>query len=184
MTCSNTSPCGLLSLTLILGGGLLSTGCQHAGPVASIQSPLAHDRQYPQPDSGNLRAFVEMARKDIRLEKATIIAENLPLTDGEAAEFWPLHREYEGDLARLNDRKLALIEKYLAQQDSLTDDQARMLAREVFDLEDQRTGLKRKYFREFQQAIPAVKAARFFQIENQLNMVLDLQVASALPLIK
>jgi hypothetical protein len=32
--------------------------------------------------------------------------------------------------------------------------------------------------------MPATKAARFFQIENQLNMVLDLQVAASLPLIK
>jgi hypothetical protein len=32
--------------------------------------------------------------------------------------------------------------------------------------------------------MPATKAARFFQLENQLNMALDLQVAAALPLIK
>jgi hypothetical protein len=30
--------------------------------------------------------------------------------------------------------------------------------------------------------IPAVKAAWFFQIENQINMAIDLQVAAALPL--
>jgi hypothetical protein len=32
--------------------------------------------------------------------------------------------------------------------------------------------------------VPALKAARFFQIENQLNMVLDLQVAASLPLLQ
>lgn len=184
MRCSKTGPCGLLALALFSSGCILATGCQHAGPAPQVQSQPPPDRQDPEPDAGNLRAFVELARKDIRLQKATIIAENMPLTEAEAAEFWPLHREYEGELARLNDRKLALIEKYLAEQESMTDDQARALAREVFNLEEQRTDLKRKYFRKFQEAIPAVKAARFFQIENQLNMVLDLRIAAALPLIK
>ena len=59
-----------------------------------------------------------------------------------------------------------------------------MVGTKAFDIEDQRTALKRKYFDKFQEAIPAAKAARFFQIENQLNMVLDLRLAAALPLIK
>jgi hypothetical protein len=32
--------------------------------------------------------------------------------------------------------------------------------------------------------VPGVKAARFFQIENLINMALDLQVAASLPLLK
>jgi hypothetical protein len=47
-----------------------------------------------------------------------------------------------------------------------------------------RTELKKAYFARFQEAVPATKAARFFQIENQLNMVLELRIAASLPLIK
>ena len=66
----------------------------------------------------------------------------------------------------------------------MTDDQANDLALKVFNLEEKRTDLKRKYFKKFRKVIPALKAARFFQIENQINMVIDLQVAGSLPLIK
>ena len=66
----------------------------------------------------------------------------------------------------------------------MTEKEAEALAKGAFDLEEKKTSLKRKYFTKFRKIIPATKAARFFQIENQLNMVLDLQVAGALPLIK
>jgi hypothetical protein len=136
------------------------------------------------PDVGNLRAFAELARSDIRLQKSLIIAQNLPLTEEEAAEFWPIHREYEQELAGLNDRRIVLIRKYLPSASEMTEAQARVLAGKVLDLESERTDLKRAYFERFQQAVPATKAARFFQIENQLNMVLDLRIAASLPLIK
>jgi hypothetical protein len=66
----------------------------------------------------------------------------------------------------------------------MTNQQASDLAMEVFDLEEKGTDLKRKYFKRFAKVIPPLKAARFFQIENQINMAIDLQVASSLPLIK
>jgi hypothetical protein len=136
------------------------------------------------PDLGNLRTFFELARADIKTQKALVIAENLPLTDDEAVEFWPLHREYEAELSKLNDQKFALIMRYAHEYDTMNDQEAGVLAKGTLDLEEKKTALKRKYFKRFQKVLPATKAARFFQIENQLNMVLDLQVAASLPLIK
>jgi hypothetical protein len=151
--------------------------------AAAVAAPTDPDQAYPEPDAARLRAFIELARRDIQLQKASIIAENLPLTEPEAAEFWPLHRQYQADLAKLVDRRLALVKKFLPQAETMTDDNARALAKEALEIDDQRTALKREYFTKFEQAIPAAKAARFFQIENQLNMVLDLRLAAALPLI-
>lgn len=136
------------------------------------------------PDEANLQAFVDLARRDLRLHKAMIIAQNLPLTNDEAASFWPIQREYEADLAAINDQRLALMKKYFARRIKLDAETATALARETFDLESQRTELKRKYFERLRQVIPAAKAARFFQLDNQLNMVVDLKVAASLPLIR
>ena len=137
-----------------------------------------------EPDAGNLRAFIELTRSDLKTQKAVIIAQNLPMTEEEAAEFWPLHRDYEAELSKLNDQKLALIVRYANNYMTMTDKEAAELAKATFNLEEKKTDLKRKYFKEFSKVMPATKAARFFQIENQLNMVLDLQVAASLPLIK
>jgi len=158
---------------------LLATLCALA-QSATEKTPEAT----AQPDAGNLRAFVELARSDIKTQKATLIAENLPLTEEEGAEFWPLHHDYESELSKLSDQKVALIQRYAKGYQSMTDTEATELAKTTFDLEEKRTALKRTYFKKFSKVIPATKAARFFQIENQLTMVLDLQVAAALPLIK
>ena len=140
--------------------------------------------EQPKPDPGNLRTFVELARSDLRLRKSLIIAQNLPLTEDEAAGFWPIQHDYEEGLDKINDQRLALIRKYFRDAGTMNDADAAQLANAAFDLETRRTELKRVYFKKLQAAIPATKAVRFFQIENQLNMVVDLQIAAALPLIK
>jgi hypothetical protein len=183
MVSNMTSLHKLLTLGFILSTVFLANGCQQSNRE-ELKVSTGIEQEYPEPDSGNLRAFVELARNDVKLQKATIIAENLPLTETEGAEFWPIHREYETELSKLNDRKLVLIREFISEEKQMTNEQARILAKDVFKIEEQRTALKRKYFSKFQKVIPATKAARFFQIENQLNMVLDLSIAGALPLIK
>src|SRR6185295_16460848 len=101
------------------------------------------------PDSGNLRTFVELVRKDVRAEKALILAQNIDFTRDEAVDFWPLYSEYELELSKWYDRRLALIKGYLEHEKTMTDHQVRKLAEEVFGLEEKRTDLKRKYFKKF-----------------------------------
>jgi hypothetical protein len=138
----------------------------------------------PVPDAGNLRAFVELARSDIRNGKGFVVAQNLPLTDAESMEFWPLQREYDEEFTKLLDERLEGIIQFANNYENMTNEQATALAKKSFDLEEKRTDLKRKYFKKFCKVIPPVKAARFFQIDNQLNMAIDLRVAASLPLIK
>ncbi len=163
--------------TLALGAPLLP-----ASVLAQTSAPVAPPE--PTPDAGNLRAFVELARSDIRTQKAYIIAQNLPLTEAEAVDFWPMHRDYEGELTKVLNERFDIICEFARDYGNMTDAQATTLAKKTFCLEEKRTALKRKYFRQFSKVVPAVKAARFFQIENQLNMALDLRLAAALPLIK
>jgi len=148
------------------------------------QSEEDTPREFPEPDAGNLRSFVELVRSDVRTQKAYILAQNMEFTEDEAVEFWPLHREYELDLNKLYDRRLALIRKFLGIYDSMTDDQARQLADDALSLEESKTKLKREYFKKFSEVITPRKAVRFFQIENQINAAIDLRIAATLPLIK
>ncbi len=148
------------------------------------QSEAAVSEAISEPDAANLRTLIELARSDIRTEKAYVLAQNMDLTEDEAVEFWPLHREYELDQSTLYDRRLAIIGEFLSVYDSMTDDQARELANESLSLEASKTKLKREYFEKFSKVITPRKALGFFQIENQINTVIDLRIAAALPLIK
>ena len=63
-----------------------------------------------------------------------------------------------------------------------------MKAKELMDrsikLTEQRVKLQKKYYKEFQKVLPAIKATRFIQVDNQINLLLDLQIASEVPLVE
>jgi len=160
-----------------------------AASLALTVAPLAQNANArratdPAIDAGNLRAFIELARSDLKTQKTLIIAQNIQFTDDEAVEFWPLHSQYSLALNKLLDERLQLLNEYAGIYQTMTDKQATALASKVFSWEEKRTKLKRTWFKKFSKVVPAKKAAQFFQIENQLNAALDLQLAAALPLIK
>jgi hypothetical protein len=169
-------------------GCLLGVGLAGAGVLWSANGegqPQENTAAVPvAPDPGNLRAFMELVRSDIKTQKAFLLAQNMEFTEAEAVDFWPLYEQYEQSVDALYDQRLALLRKYLAMYDTLTDEQARQLAAESLSLEEKRTALKRKYFQEFAEVITARKAVRFFQIENQINAAIEVRVAASLPLIK
>ena len=128
--------------------------------------------------------YLELLKSDIRTKKVAIITQTLGLTDEESSTFWPIHREYEVELSKMIDDRIEMIEDYIQNYDDLTDEKAREIAKKVFALEKRRTKLKKKYFKKVEKALSAIIAAKFIQVESQINLVADLQIASELPLIK
>jgi hypothetical protein len=132
----------------------------------------------------NLRADIELLRSDVRADKTRIMAAMMQLDDKDAAVFWPIYREYESELAKLYDEKVAGVMDYADHYLQMTDEKADDLATRALQWEDQRTDLKKKYYERFKKALSPITAARFLQVENQLLMLVDLQVASSLPIIE
>jgi len=159
-------------------------GCLGGSIAAPAQTSSANGAVELTVDAGNLRAFIELARSDLKTQKTLIIAQNIQFTADEAVEFWPFHSEYTVQLNKLLDQRLVLLEQYAATYQNMTDAQATGLAQKIFGWEEKRVALKRTWFKKFSKVVPVKKAAQFFQIENQLNAALDLQLAAALPLIK
>jgi hypothetical protein len=133
---------------------------------------------------GDVEAYIELLKSDLRTQKVAVITESMRFTDEGSAAFWPIHREYELELSKIIDDRIELIKDYAQNYDNLTNEKAKEIAGKVFDLEKRRTKLKKKYFKKFEKALSAVVAAKFVQVENQINLLIDLQIASELPLIK
>ena len=60
----------------------------------------------------------ELMRSDIRTKKATLIADRMKFTDREASAFWPVYRQYEADLAAINDKKVSIMKDYMSRHQS------------------------------------------------------------------
>jgi hypothetical protein len=132
----------------------------------------------------NIRAYVELLRSDVKTKKTAILVELMQLTDEQAEKFWPIYREYDFELQTLNDRKLAGIQEYAKNFQNMTDEKADELATLALELENKRNDLKRKYYEKIRGQLGGIIAARFLQVENQMLMVIDLQIASSLPIVE
>jgi hypothetical protein len=132
----------------------------------------------------NLRAYVELLRSDVRFETVAIITEVMQFTEEEDAKFWPIYREYEAALAKVNDDRLALIKDYAAAYENITDEVADRLARGALDLEARRHAVKVQYYDRFKSALSPKTAAKFLQVENQILLIIDLQIAASLPIVQ
>jgi hypothetical protein len=130
----------------------------------------------------NLRAYVELLRSDLRSQKVAVITEVMQFSEDEDAKFWPIYREYETELAKINDERIAGIKEYAKVFDNLTDAEADRLATAALDLEARRNTLETTYYKRFKSVLPAKTAARFLQVERQILLLLDLQIAASLPL--
>jgi hypothetical protein len=132
----------------------------------------------------NLQAYVELLRSDVRSQRVAILTEMMQFTEAEDAKFWPIYREYEAELTKINDERLALIKEYATNYEKITDAVADRLALGALDLEGRRNALKTKYYGRFKTALSPKTAARFLQIENQILLLLDLQIAASLPVVQ
>jgi len=154
--------CAFICLSLLLSAAL---------PAA------AQDQQDQDVDS-----FIALLRSDIAAEKQAMITDVMDFTEAEAAAFWPAYRTYQYELQKLGDEYVAIIKDYAAHFDTLSDEKAVELTERTFKFEQSRLKLRQTTFKQMCQLIPAVKAARWMQAENQIGSLIDLQVAANMPL--
>jgi hypothetical protein len=137
----------------------------------------------PTPNSQNIDADIELLRADVRQEKAEMLGAVMQLSAPDAAKFWPIYEQYDTELAKLNDQRVANIEEYASTYDQMTDEKADELIGKGLAFRKQRSELLAKYYELVKQSLGGITAARFVQVEDQLLLIVDLQIYSSLPIV-
>jgi len=132
----------------------------------------------------NTQTYIELLRSDLNAQKRQIVNETMQLDDKQARIFWPIYNDYEANLDKLGDEKLAIVQEYATNFLTMTNEKADELAQRVMALDDQRMALRRKYYDLMKKSLPAILVVRFFQVENQIQLLVDLKIASNLPIIE
>jgi Xaa-Pro aminopeptidase len=118
----------------------------------------------------------------IQTDKRAVVLRGLQLTDTQSSAFIPIYDEYQAERKKLADRSVDLLNKFVSNYDSMTDDAARGILKDWLGIEDERISLIKKYAKRFEKALPATKVLRFVQIENKLDTLIELQAVRAIPL--
>ena len=127
-------------------------------------------------------ADIALLRQDLRAKKMQVIGDNMSLSDQEAEKFWPIYNHYVKDLMQVNDQKYALLKQYAEMWATMNDEDALIYVRHWLEVDGQAQALRLKYVPVVSQVLPGKKAATFFQLDRRLNMIIDLQLSSQIPL--
>jgi hypothetical protein len=126
---------------------------------------------------------IELLRKDIRSQKKELIALNLSLTATEATKFWPIYDQYQAEYKKIGDAKLALITEYAQNFGTMTDEQALDYLKRSEEISKSVIELRNKYVPLVNQVLPGKKTATFFQLERRIELLVEVQLASQIPLL-
>jgi len=126
---------------------------------------------------------IQLLRSDIQSAKNDVIAHTMQFTDAESTAFWPLYRDYAHDQQTVGDARLQLIMDYAQHYGNMSDATANELTQRFLDIESRLVALRQNYWPKFQKALGAKRAAKFYQVDNRLTLMLNLQLTSEIPLV-
>jgi hypothetical protein len=172
--------CGMLSVLVV--------SCLLARVQAKTQ-PRSHSAQEQATQSAtadakekNIQEYIELMRSNVRDEKSQIMGAVMQLNIDDAAKFWPIYSQYDAELTQVNNLRVENIKDYANNYSQMTDAKADELVQRSLDYQKQRGELLAKYYQVMKQSVGAINAARFLQVEHQLLLIIDLQIASSLPI--
>jgi len=180
MKCKMTGAAGLVGtfvagmlVATALGGGMAGTRAAAQGQQVTVQrviSPTVTDED------------IALLRRDLRAMKMQVIGQNMSLSEEEGQKFWPIYNHYVKDLQEVNNQKYGLLKQYAEMWATMTDQDALIYVRNWLEADGQAQALRLKYVPVVSQVLPGRKAATFFQLDRRLNMMIDLQLFSQIPL--
>jgi hypothetical protein len=144
--------------------------------------PPANDKNQTEEQVND--ANIQLMRQDIRSDRKKLVAANMPLTEAEAVKFWPVYDRYIAETIKVNDVRFALLKDYAKNYDSTSEAQANSFIKRWLTLDQDNTQLRLKYIPEFEKVISHKKTAMFFQLDRRISMMIELQLASQVPLVK
>ena len=129
---------------------------------------------------------LQAAKELIEIERDMALIINLDLTAEESETFWPLYDEYRQKVRSIRGRKLSLIEAYAERYRAGTvdDEFAEMAIKDSLKIQLETVKVRQKYWKKFRRIVPATKAARFYQLENRMDMEIDYVLAGGIPLVE
>jgi len=180
MKCKMTGAAGLagafvagMVVATALGGWMAGAGAAAQGQQVTVQrviSPTVTDED------------IALLRRDLRAMKMQVIGQNMSLSEEEGLKFWPIYNHYVKDLQEVNNQKYALLKQYAEMWATMSDQDALIYVRNWLEADEQAQALRLKYVPVVSQVLPGRKAATFFQLDRRLNMMIDLQLFSQIPL--
>jgi hypothetical protein len=158
------------TLTVICAAIVLTSAAVSAQTAQATAKPLSD-------------TDIQLLRSDLQSVKNQVIADTMQFTDPESKAFWPVYRDYARDQHVIGDDRVQLISDYAKNYDSMDDPKAKDMFKRMIDIEDRTLKLRKDYWPKFMAALGAKRAAKFYQVDNRISLIINLQLTDEIPLI-
>ncbi|HTV94303.1 MAG TPA: hypothetical protein VMG98_16500 [Verrucomicrobiae bacterium] len=161
---------------VLLGAAVLAVALYALPAPAQVTIPNSQPTSASEQD-------IQMLRENIRSARKKIVAANMTLTADQATKFWPIYDQYQADLNKIGDTRWQLMKEYAASYPNVSAEQARDFMTRATQVDQQLIALRQQYVPLFEKVISPKQTALWYQIDRQIDLVVNMQLASMLPLV-
>jgi hypothetical protein len=133
---------------------------------------------------------MDVAKQEIQLtiaaveaQRKSVIAQNLFLSNEESG-FWGVYNDYRAEMRKVVDLRVGVVTDYADafRNNSLSDKTAAKLLDRSLAVQEKRVKVKRSFVKKFKKVLSAKNVARFYQLDNRVDLLVQMQVSSGIPL--
>ncbi len=130
--------------------------------------------------------FTQRLISTLEKQRKGVIAQNLHLTKEEEAPFWNVYANYRDQMVHAITLGAKVITDYAEayNNQSLSDKGATNLTNRYLNAMGKQVKIKKSFVKKFGKVLPAIKVARFYQIDYRLDQLVKMQTASGIPLVE
>jgi len=129
---------------------------------------------------------ITLTRAALEAQRKAVVVQGLQLSNKTAVGFWPVYNDFRAAMQKTMDKRVSVIADYADAYagDALTDKGAlKLMGRYLKSLEGQ-LKVKKSFVKKFKKVLSGKEVARFYQIDHRLDLLVNLQIAHGVPLVK
>ncbi|HWX40399.1 MAG TPA: hypothetical protein VN345_04545 [Blastocatellia bacterium] len=133
----------------------------------------------------DLDQYIQLLKTDLKANAKDYVSKGMvTFTPEEAKRFWPIYDSYMAERGKFFDARLALIMDYADNFDKMTDAKAQELLNRRVEQLKLKNQLDEKYRSQFATALSPRRLVRFYQIQQELEVMIELRAISEVPRMK
>lgn len=126
----------------------------------------------------------ELLTQDLKKSKIEMLSNTIKFKDSTTAKkFWQIYNNYTEKNEKNNERYYKLLKDYSTHYYNMTTNDANSITKQFFELEEKRLKSLEKLYNDVKSKIDPITATRLIQFENRIDLFIDVQVVSTLPML-
>ncbi len=131
----------------------------------------------------DLNSYMELIKSDMKTEKKIIITEAMQFSENDSKIFWDLYGEYELGMDKLANKRIEYIKEFAENYPNVSNETADDIMDKAFNYFEDRLELRSDFYDDVKDKLGAFTAAKYIQLDMQMQLIIDIQISAALPLL-